>query len=280
MHTIEIPERNIRIEMPEHWDECSAIQRDYILSEVSKTTSGNQTLNEFVIKLFIYLTGLKLSTNYIVRNKKGYAQHINEKITLLSEKLCHWPFTLKDGSFEPNYNSVVNPYPDLRFQNQSIKGPADLLQDLTFFQFRTALADISELFKVQSPEILNQFIATLYPDDDKEKQQKIIQQTPSYRKQSVLLWFTYCVNIIQSTALEIQGSEIDFSVLFPKPTAPESEASKPQTLNNLGWTALLFEVSESGVFGTTQETDSTNLYTILMFLLKKYQDNQKLKQRQ
>lgn len=282
MHTLQIPDKNITIELPEHWDECTHEQRDYILSEVSKATSGSQSLMACKANIFVHLTDLHLTPNYIVRNRKGLADTTNERITLLAEKLCAWPFTTVDDEVQVQYNSIVNPYPEIKHKGKTWKGPADLLQDLTFLQFRTALADLSDITKNQNEETVHQFIENLYTPNPEPRTSQPAPRTPlpAHQAQAILLWFTYCIQIIQTTPLEIQGSEIDFSVLFPKNShSGESENTQPQTLNNLGWTALLFDISESGVFGTTQDTDKTNIYTILMFLLKKYQDNQKLKNR-
>ena len=87
------------------------------------------------------------------------------------------------------------------------------------------------------------------------------------------MWFTYCIKCLQEEDLIINGIDVNLSVLFPKNNMGVTNHQK----TNLGWTGVLMDIAESGVFGDAVSTAQTPLYDILLFLLKKHEDKPKEK---
>lgn len=83
----------------------------------------------------------------------------------------------------------------------------------------------------------------------------------------IINYFGYFVEIITTTPLVINGSTIDFSVLFPK-----SEEETEQKDGDIGWNGVIFSVAETGVFGNVEQIMKEKLISILLFLYKRHLD--------
>lgn len=276
MHVIEIPEKGKTVEIPSNWDECSIEELNLILKFAFQVSSGELSYGEFRLKVFCLLTSFQVSQNYHYNNRLGLLDNLNENIYKLSAELCSWCFletgNMKDNKFQLNYNSVRNPFPSIEIKGIKYSGPDDLLGNLTFSEFRNAISLMQEYFQcVQVQDTtdtelaLDNFISILYKCEG-------CSAVLTYVKHSVLIWFCYCINYIQTEPIIIDGNELDIYLLFPK-----NGSSSTNVKQSLGWSGLLFEVAESGIFGNVEAADKTNLFQILAFLYKKYLDNKKSK---
>lgn len=284
MHTIEIPERDLKLQMPPCWEECSNEQAQHILELAFEVINGKLSLGDFRIRTFIYLTNLKLGFKYLIRQKLGLNDLINERIYMLSEQLCSWVFNQNsDGKYELNLQTVNNIFPVLE---DTYYGPEALLADITFGEFKSSLGVLNKYFEHKdSPEeaqpFLDFFIASIYRPKDSYGNRvpfhkyvvkpEIFEKTPLWIKQAIVIWYSYCIKCIQNEDLVINDIEVNFSALFPKGDEPGKRN------NGLGWTGVMMEIAETGVFGDTVSTAQTPLYDILIFLLKKYEESKKIK---
>ncbi len=285
MHTIEIPDKDIHIEIPSHWDECTSDQIESLLQSAYKTLSGKQPLINALVHNFCLFTDLKPTVNYSVKNKKGYAEEINEQIAILSKSLCSWPFKTEEP-LEINYDTVINHFKAINSDGTKLFGPEDLLTNITYGEFRWSIDYMNDYFKAITDKdseaakfALHSFLTCLYRPNQLGKRSKFntddipelamhFDHIPEYIKQTILLWFTYCISIIKTVPLTIHGSEIDFSVLFPDSTELQEDSSVKQK-PSLGWHGLLYDIAEKGIFGNLEQSDNTNLFTILVYLVKK-----------
>lgn len=280
MHTIEIPDKNKIIQIPADWDDCTPEQARYLLHLAFEVMSGQLSIGAFRIKVFTYLTGLTLGFSYHVRQRLKLNSEVNGMIYQLSEQLCGWVFDKKDDeTYELRFETVINFFPVLA---KSYYGPEDLLSDLTLGEFKTALSVVDQYFESKDEEALameylNLFLSILYrPKISGAKvlfrehipDPSVFAKVPLWQKQCIVIWFTYCVKCLQSEELTINGIDVDLSVLFPKSEAARGGSRKV----NLGWTGILLDIAESGVFGDAAHASQTPLYDVLIFLLKKHQD--------
>lgn len=281
MHTIEIPHKKIRINLPSCWEDCTTDQAQHILQLALAVMAGELSMADFRIKIFLQLTGMKLGFSYYVKEKLKRNNELNARIYQLSEQLCGWIFTRTESeTYELDYKTIINHFPTFAQQ----QGPADLLADITLGEFKTALSIADQYFESKedpalATELLNLFIAMIYrpknihgnrtPFHLHHPEPELFAKVPEWQKQCALIWFTYCVKCLQTEDLTINGIEVNLSVLFPQSTG----AARTSQRVNLGWTGILMEIAESGTFGTARSAAQTPLYDILLFLLKKHQDN-------
>lgn len=112
-----------------------------------------------------------------------------------------------------------------------LTGPADILQDLTFGEFRHASAALSSFFKSKDIRDLDECIAHLYrrrcckpnragrkvapvSQDKFESDVKLVSKLPVWQKSLIMAFFANCINYLQKGKLIIGGEEIDFSLLY------------------------------------------------------------------
>ncbi|GAA4137948.1 hypothetical protein GCM10022216_14540 [Sphingobacterium kyonggiense] len=284
MHSIEIPSIEQSILIPSEWDDCSNEQAEFILKHAMRLISGELDMEVFQSIIFKYFTGIKTGISYIIRQKLGLNKSINERIFALSSELCSWVFEKNEiGNYQLSFETVNNFFPVLL---SKYHGPKALLSDLSFSEFNDALSllnlyyDQKDDFE-ESENTLNQFLSIIYRPLDNQGiriaynpnsiNSDIFKSELTWRKQLIAVWFSYCIKCLQSQDLVIDGLEVNFKALFP-------EASNSNTGKNkihLGWKGVLMDIAESGVFGDAKGTGATSLYDILIFLLKKQQEQPK-----
>lgn len=286
MHIIDIPDRNIKLQLPSCWEDCSIEQVQYIVQLAFDVINGRLSIGEFRIRIFVYLTKIKFGLKYLIRRKLGLNSLIDERIYHLSQQLCDWVFRKNEEDvYELNYQTIVNFFPVL---SEKYYGPESLLADLTFGEFKSALTVLDQYFENKSNQeeampYLDFFIATLYREKDDKGNRlpfhnyvvkpNYFEEVPLWRKQAIAIWFSYCVKCLQGEDLMINGIDVNFSALFPKDNVGVRNNQK----TNLGWTGVLMDIAESGVFGDAVSTSQSLLYDILLFLLKKHEDKPKEK---
>ncbi len=278
MNTIEIPDKNIVIEIPSSWDECSSDQVYFLLEKAFKVISGKMSIGMFRIVAFQHFTGLKFGTSYRIKQRLGLNQKVNSEIARLSKVYCDWIFEEDDDQYHLTFDSVINYFPEINGHY----GPADLLADLTFGEFQQALVLMNEYTESQesgttTDQPLYEFIKLLYRPKVKGQRVSLMgyrdkstfKSVPDWKLKVTLMWFTNCIQAIKEEDLHLSGIEVNFSPLFP---VEEKPRSKRKGLN-LGWNGILLDVAESGVFGKAAEVNETPLYEILFYLLKKQDDH-------
>ena len=281
MHTLDITQKGVHIEIPSEWDDCSPEQVHFILKNAFLVMDGSLSIADFRIKVFAHLTGLKIGLKDRIYQRLGLNKLINEKIFLFSQELCDWIFSKnEDDNYELNFNSVLNYFPVLEGK---FYGLDHLLADISLSEFKSALSLINQYFDSKTNEedsetYLNYFIATLYrpknsqgvklPLSEYILEPDNFKKIAIWKKQIIAIWFSYCVKCLQEEDVVIDGMDVNFSVLFPKPNGARNNRQKV----NLGWNGVILDIAESGVFGDAEHTGKTLLYDVLIYLLKKHQD--------
>lgn len=304
MHTIEIPDANKIIELPECWEECTPDQVRDITAQAFQVIYGSMPLEDFTRRVFCMLTGLKSSVRYELKHRLGLTSKSDEMLCILADQLCKWPFRLltdADGnkSFQFQYDTTTNFFKEIKAGSTTLYGPDDLLEDITFSEFQWANNHSQEYYNEnknqegmpiipgigshEALESIDYFVACLYRPGSNGKRAafnpdtvfetvELLKKVPYITKFCILLWYSYCVHVIQTTPLTIQGTEIDFSILFPAPTKAQKDGLET-VKQGLGWRGALYDLAESGVFGDIERTERTLFFTVLVYMYKKQLDN-------
>lgn len=303
MHQIEIPDIGKTFSLPDSWEECTPQQLEFILPLAFRVLSGEMDIHEFTVRIFCHITGLRKGprSDFLKKIRPAQVQDSYAMVSQLANQLCGWPFQPVESPqgyedrLELALNTHVNLLPVIKVGRRKLIGPADLIADLTFAEFRIAIREMDQHIAyakhqdlhADSTAALDRFIAVLYrpldpstgkkqsfTPDSIRKLSPIASRIPSWKKNTILLWFSYCVNYIQSEDVVIDGQTINLSVLFPKSTGRTDTGKK-----GIGWAGLLFDVSKEGPFGTVEKTDQVGLFDILLYLYKNHHDNMQLQKR-
>jgi len=288
MHTLFIQEKNKTIQIADNWEELDSGQLAFVFRQALLVTEGKLDYPHFCISVFKYLTGLKIGAQYIAKEKLNLNTKINEQIYILATNLCGWAFYQSEKGLELDYNSFVNPFRTIKVSRSiELYGPADLLSDITFKEFRYAkdLMDYSVAAEkegnIEEAKVLrDHFISCLFRTGTGGKRKplntdeidiisKDVKNIPAWQKQWILVWFSFCVSYIQTVPFEIDGVEVDLEIIFPK--------SENETDKGFGWSGILIDITKSQVFGTLEQCDNYPLFQVLLFWYKTQLENIKEK---
>lgn len=297
MNTLEIPEKDISVEIPSHWDEMTHRQRIYCLRQGLMATSGMVDMDTARISCLYHLLGISSTWGTIARERVSSELRVQEKysrILLLAEELCGFLFSQdKDGRWELSYETVYNHFPILQAGKVTLHGPAHLLADVSMGEFRAAVEEMREYFEDRNPHALHRMIACLYRPQRREYEvlkeredfdglrrepmnrariednARHAAKVSSFLQQAVLMWFSYMIGYIQKEPIVLSGNEVSFQPLF--------QGGGDSGRSTGGWDAVLRRVGKDGPFGDVEKTDRAGLYDVLLYMLDCHEENRKLK---
>ena len=294
MHTIEIPDKKIKISMASCIEELSHEEFEYLIFLLIQQHSNAITADQFKMLFVSRLLRIRKSSSYYLMSEDK-REHLHDNLDRI--------ITLVDSFFVPdkvdgkdimalNLYFVKNMLPRIG----KLIGPDDALTNVNFREYRDAVNYFHQYQVTKDEEFRNRFIAVLYrlrrrflyilkmlPDFDGqlrihysaksnpirlEKRARYIAKIPLHIKLGIELWFDSCNRFLREGSPEIDGLAIDLSILY----SGVEESSDP----GIGLVGLLYSLSESKVFGELNATDNTNLYDIMarLYQLKLDYDKQ------
>lgn len=272
-------------DIPESWEEMTNEQVRFVIKlyfEYEKT----KDYELFLYKLISYFAPIQ---GVFKKNKSGKQNNTNALI--VADVLFYFLFEFSEEGAKLSFNSIKQCLPVFSSSGVHFYGPDDLLFDLSFAEFRSAITEMNDFFNGDK-DSLYRFAACLYrPQRKNYKQLKNSEKWDGQRKEPfnanrisihsetlknaeewklkmILLWFCNCIKHIQENDIIIDGKTINFNCLF--------SGSENTTDNNLGWLGVLFSFAEKGVYGDVDKTDSKGLYDILLLMLDNYNESKRL----
>ena len=265
MTRIEAYESGRVSEIPSGWAEMSPEQIRYAYRMYGRCDSPL----EFNVRMLYHLLGLRM------RPPKGNAA---ENVYLLCEQCLGFLFKEEDGVARLAFDGVANPLPRVGHRY----GPADLLQDLTFGEFRAAAMAVQAFGRSQDPSDLDDFLAILYRSRCRKtnragrragpmsgrgfrRDRRAAARMRPWRKNLILSWFCCCLQYLQREKLVLNGEEVDLSKLF----APEGSASNGPAVT---WNDLLVQLAKDQTIGNIDRVDEEPLFSVLQILWSNHKE--------
>lgn len=152
------------------------------------------------------------------------------------------------GGPVPRFDSCRNLLPEYG----GYKGPADWLNDVRFDRF-VECATIIEAHHEDDGDYAEvaRVLYSIPPEDD----------VPMILAWHAPMLFLAVWKAIQSGPIEINGRDVDFSIIF-RSSGPRRPDDKT------GWAGITFEIATSGVFGNVAEVEASPFWSVLMYLYK------------
>ena len=88
---------------------------------------------------------------------------------------------------------------------------------------------------------------------------KRIATVPFHVRYAVFLYFSACEDYLKTGRPVVDGNELDFSRLYTNDSPDEGKS-------DVGLVGLLYSLTETGVFGSIEQTDNTNIWDIMIRL--------------
>ena len=287
MNTIEVFETGKVVQVPGSWSEMTPEQVRGVFRIFEWCLRHGKSPLDFNVRVLWMLLGVR-------RTVKGWFTDIfngdqgslrDENVYQMCEKFLGFLFSEESAAL--TFDSISNPMPVVRSGLVKLYGPGDLLQDLTFGEFRHASAAVNRFFKSHDIADLDECIAFLYrmrsrkanragrmvPDVDQRNARRHIlraSRLKGWQKNLVMMWFSACLKYLQTGVLEVDGEEIDLSRLF---AGDESHSGV-----SFGWNDLLVEVAKENTLGNIDRVDEEPLFSVLSIMWHNYKERKRNEQ--
>lgn len=286
MNTIEVFETGKVVQVPGSWREMTPEQVRGVFRIFERCLRRGESPLDFNVRVLWMLLGVRRTVKgWFTDIFNGSSSVRDENVYRMCETFLGFLFSEESAAL--TFDSVANPMPVVRLGLVRLYGPGELLQDLTFGEFRHASAAINRFFRSREPEDLDECIAFLYrrrcrkanragrmvPDVDQRNARGHIHRASrlkGWQKNLVMMWFAACLKYLQSGVLEINGEEVDLSKLF----AGDEKSSGI----NFGWNDLLVEVAKENTLGNIDRVDEEPLFSVLSIMWHNYKERKRNEQ--
>lgn len=277
-----------KIYIPEAWSEMTDSQIRFVFRTMDLCSSQNKSPLEFNIRILYHLMNIEVSKKTVILSKlfPEKTRRMAENTYKLCQDCLDFLFVKKEDQekLELSYSLFRNSLPELRSRRligRRLVGPADLLQDLTFGEFRRAVAAQQMFFKDKDVTHLDEMIAHLYRPRSKQANKAgryvkpfkaegftadvaAVSTIPTWQKNLVLLWFSNCMKYLQSGDITINGEEISLSQLFSG-----GSSGGP----SFGWNDLAVQIARDNIIGNITDVDEEPLFSIISIMWTNYKEN-------
>lgn len=279
MHTVEIPEANIKKYIPEHLGECNQEQYVNMCNLIFKEATKQITFNELKTHAVYYLL------NMVPSNKVINASELSKfsNLSLLED--------LVETFFENELNEdgevvrkiikqyyINNPIYKVRVV-KNYYGPSDEFNNVKYGEYVDALTHFEDFHATGEVQYLHLLFATFYREKNtnnksiehysKDKRinynpDRVDQLAELFKKLDIgiiygfYLLFASFKKYLTTAKIFIEGKEIDLSILYDDSKTIDSGVP------GIGQKSTMFTIAESGIFGSLEKVRETPFWEIIV----------------
>lgn len=287
MTTVEIYGTGRAVRIPSSWDEMTPKQVQGVFRIFDRCVRNGGSPLEFNIRVLWLLLDVRRTFRGWIADVLGRMpdHRRDENVFRLCESCLGFLFSGDTANL--SFDSVSNPMPCVRSGVVRLHGPSDLLQNLTFGEFRHASAAVNRFFKTHDESDLDECLAFLYrrrsrkanragravPDVNQRNAPKHIRRVSrlsGWRKNLMMMWLSSCINYLQSGMVVVNGEEIDLKSLF--------SGDGESTGMSFGWNDLLVEIAKENTLGNIDRVDEEPLFSVLAIMWHNYKERKRNEQ--
>ena len=275
MITINIPERNKTLYLPENLEECDTRQYIEMCALIYRYNKKEIDLETFKVQAIYQLLNLEPTET----ENKEHEEDKLSNIYMLTDAI--------DLFFEPDPESdnvqiklyhTNNHIPKLKPLWRTYYGPTDQFRNVKIGEYSDAINLYLEYEQTRDENLLYLILAIFYrqkkqifkkASDDGDIREKYNEATVDERAKTLkilpigyaygfYLFLASFHKYITSAKIRLNGQEIDFSKLFEEPNEKVASSSLP----GLGLKSIEYKIAESGVFGNAKKVRQTNMWEI------------------
>lgn len=267
MTGIEIYDTGKKVSIPSSWDEMTPAQVQGVFRIHEEAIRKRWTVMERNIRILLFLLGIRPGWRLV-----RYASEMAENVTMLVEHCLGFI-----GDEALTFDGLANPLP----RAGRLHGPGPLLQDITFGEFRAASRAQQAFLKDHRSEDLDEMVAILYRSRYREenragrragplygasfrRDRRRARRLASWKKRLILLWFCSCVHYLQTGRVELNGEDVDLSLLF--------QCDGPVRGPSATWNDLLFQIAREQTLGNIDRVEEEPLFSVLAIMWSNYKE--------
>lgn len=281
MHKLEIKQTGLTLTFPENIAECSREQYLMFTDLNFKFFTGLISFSELKVQLLYKLLDMKRKVN--LKKQSEEASQVAENIWRISELLeSFYELKIFKGkkARAVKLDHIENHLPIIEVGDQKWLGPKAALANISFGQYLAANDAFHDFHNTKDIVFLDLLVTHLYvPEGQHYNPEHVDQRLVAVAqidvavKYGVCLFFQACQQwIATNNALDIGGGHlVDLTVLFKK------SESNTTGVPGIGLKSTLYDLAETQVFGDLNQTAAHNLFEILVFLVTKHHEAEKLK---
>lgn len=277
-----------KVTIPSEWSEMTPAQVRFVFRTHEECVRKGKSPLEFNIIVLYHLLGVRRTFGSIRKfcTRKAFAEKISENVYWLCHNCLSFlfePIEETDGPTRLAYRSVVNSLPTVRSKlGPLLTGPADLLSDLTFGEFRKATSSLTAFFRSRDIADLDECIACLYrrrsrrPNragrkvvplgHDFGKDVRLVSGLPVWQKNLIMCWFSSCLEFLQSGKIVLDAEEVNLQALFSG-----SEQPGPK----FNWTDLLVQLARENTIGNIDRVEEEPLLSVLSIMWTNHKEHKR-----
>lgn len=285
MHKVEVLGTKSVLHIPEDGYEFTRQQFIDFSGLVYKYFTKEIGYRELIVLLTYKICGITKVTNFKKNTEANdkIAENINELSKLIE------PYFITEGKNGKQTKVVdcvfmLQKLPVIKHKGVKYYGPADALSDISFSEYLAASNCFFEYSKTGDIKELNRLVAILYRPKKMFKTQKEAYVDALVAKRAIALaslsndikhavYFYFASSQRYITTVETLdiggGNTVDLSSLFK--TSGEGAG------DGLGMISVLYSLAETASFANIKDVGDTNLYDVLVLLVKKSIDAKKQK---
>lgn len=265
MTELEVYETGKKVTLPSSWAEMTPAQVQMVFRVYDMAIRKRWSVMERNVRILYKLLGIRPGW-------RRPTTRMAENVAMLCERCLG--FIGEEGL---TFDGLANPLP----RSGRLYGPGELLQDLTFGEFRAATRAQQDFLKHGQPEDLDELVAVLYrsrwPKENRagrhagplsgrafRKDLRRAHRMPDWQKRMVLLWFCSCIQYLQTGHLVLNGEDVDLSVLYQDPGAAKSPSAT--------WNDLLYLIAKEQTFGNIDRVEEEPLFSVLALMWSNYKE--------
>lgn len=300
MMRVEIYETGQTFDIPTSWDEMPPEAVQYAFREHEECIRKGRSPLSFNVSVLCHLLKIRPTRRgwTLARLSPEISLQMGENVGNLCEKCLGFLLEEDETTHQCrlSFDSVSNPMPSVRAGFRRLYGPGDLLQDLTFGEFRHASVAMQTFFRTGKAEDLDECVAFLYRPHSRKANRagrKVEEVSPvnlpemkrhasrlkPWQKNLILLWFAACLKYLQTGAVAIDGERVELGRLFSGDSDGEGSGSG----YSFGWNDLAVQIAKDQTVGNMARVDEEPLFSILGIMWhnfkeqKRYEEIQKAK---
>jgi hypothetical protein len=264
MTEIEIYETGKKVTLPSSWAEMTPAQVQAVFRIHDQAVRKGWSILERNVRILYALLDIRPGW-------RKPTPRMAENVAMLCERCLGF---IGEGL---TFDALANPLP----RAGRLHGPAELLQDLTFGEFRAACRAQQAFLKDHRTEDLDELAGILYRSRYRKENRAGRRAGPlsgrpfrrdlrraarmkTWQKSLVLLWFCACLHYLQTGRLVLDGEEVDLSLLFKD----SGESRGPAAT----WNDLLYQLAKDQTIGNIDRVEEEPLFSVLALMWSNYKE--------
>lgn len=248
---------------PSSWEEMDARQVRFAF----RTFVSAESPLDFNFRMMFHFLGIR-------PHRLSEAAFSN--MYIMCEQCLGFLLSEEGGALSLAYDSAINPLP----RTGLLYGPKDLLQDLTFGEFRHAAMAVQTFSRSHEPGDLDELVGILYrrrsgrrnlagrrasePGTARAyRDMKLASHMKPWKKTLILAWFCACMKKLQTEKFYIDGEVVDLPRLFSGGDASGTECT---------WNDLAVQLARDNIVGNINDVDAQPLFSVLRILWSNYKE--------